>query len=85
MRSWCIVEHNHARHDPAGERAGGDKRGTRSAALLAEDKAGWLVNLLVDFDDQPIKALAELYQRSREQDYMDFRASLPKRSNPHGH
>lgn len=69
----------------AGERAGGDKRGTRSAALLAQDQAGWLVNLRVDFDDQPIKALADLYQRSREQDYMDFRASLPKRSDPHGH
>ena len=69
----------------AGERAGGDKRGTRSAALLAEDKAGWLVNLRVDFDDQPITALADLYQRSREQDYMDFRAGLPTRSNPHRH
>ncbi|MDH3660363.1 MAG: DUF1028 domain-containing protein [Alphaproteobacteria bacterium] len=69
----------------AGEHAGGDKRGTRSAALLAEDKAGWLVDLRVDFDDQPIAALADLHQRSREQGYMDFRASLPTRSNPHGH
>ena len=69
----------------AGERAGGDKRGTRSAALLAEDEAGWLVNLRVDFDDQPIAALTDLYLRSREQDYMDFRARLPTHSNPHRH
>lgn len=69
----------------AGERAGGDKRGTRSAALLAEDEAEWLIDLRVDFDDRPIMALADLYRRSREQDYMDFRARLPNRSNPHGH
>ncbi len=67
----------------AGEHAGGDKRGTRSAALLAEDKAGWVVDLRVDFDDQPITALADLYLRSREQDYMDFRARLPIQSDPH--
>lgn len=66
----------------AGDAEGGDKRGTCSAAMLAQDKAPWPLDLRVDFAADPIAALEDLYGRSTEMNYQSFRHSLPDRSRP---
>ncbi|MEM7041817.1 MAG: DUF1028 domain-containing protein [Pseudomonadota bacterium] len=64
----------------AGEAAGGDKRGTCSAAILAQDEAPWPLNLRIDFTTDLMAALKDLYRRSTDKGYKDFRLSLPNRS-----
>ncbi len=64
----------------AGETAGGDKRGTCSAAMLVQDEAPWPLDLRIDVATDPIAALEDLYERSTEASYQNFRRSLPNRS-----
>jgi uncharacterized Ntn-hydrolase superfamily protein len=61
----------------AGEAEGGDKRGTCSAAMLVQDEAPWPLNLRIDFAADLVASLDDLYRRSRESSYRDFRLSLP--------
>lgn len=66
----------------AGEAEGGDKRGTCSAAILAQDEAPWPLNLRIDFATDLIASLEDLYRRSTDRSYRNFRLSLPDKSKP---
>jgi uncharacterized Ntn-hydrolase superfamily protein len=66
----------------AGTAAGGDNRGTRSAALLVDSGRGAALNLRVDYDDDPVAALAALHEHSMDRDYRDFLLRLPDEQNP---
>ncbi|MGM0700810.1 MAG: DUF1028 domain-containing protein [Pseudomonadota bacterium] len=57
--------------------AGGDCRGTRSAALRIESFDAAPIDLRVDWDDDPASALRMLVQRIREPAFAAFLASLP--------
>jgi uncharacterized Ntn-hydrolase superfamily protein len=67
----------------AGAREGGDRRGTKSAALLVDSGGPIPLDLRVDYDDQPVTALRALYARSLEPDYVTFMERLPTRDAPH--
>jgi uncharacterized Ntn-hydrolase superfamily protein len=67
----------------AGEAAGGDSRGTCSAALLVDGGTGAALNLRVDYDAVPVAALRALHERSRDQVYRDFLQRLPNEQDPH--
>lgn len=67
----------------AGEAAGGDARGTCSAALLVDSGNGAALNLRVDYDARPVAALQALHERSKDQIYQDFLQRLPSEQNPH--
>ncbi|GAB4393756.1 MAG: DUF1028 domain-containing protein [Kiloniellaceae bacterium] len=66
----------------AGEAAGGDSRGSCSAALLVDGGEGAALNLRVDYDDNPVAALARLHERSKDQVYRDFLRRLPDEQDP---
>lgn len=66
-----------------GERAGGDKRGTCSAALIVEHPGGQRLDLRIDDDLAPITALQRLTSRMREPKVQTFLDRLPTRLNPH--
>ncbi|SDK36334.1 DUF1028 domain-containing protein [Billgrantia gudaonensis] len=57
--------------------AGGDARGTRSAALRIESFDAAPIDLRVDWADDPAGALRALLQRIREPAFAAFLASLP--------
>lgn len=61
----------------AGEAAGGDRRGTCSAALLCDSGAGAALNLRIDYSEAPVIALQALHERSRDREYRDFLRRLP--------
>jgi len=68
----------------AGEKAGGDKRGKQSAALLIHSSEEWSdLDLRVDDHLDPLAELERLEQVSRER-WMHFRKFLPTRNNPAG-
>jgi uncharacterized Ntn-hydrolase superfamily protein len=67
----------------AGEAAGGDSRGTCSAALLVDGGDGAALNLRVDYDADPVAALLALHERSKDQVYRDFLLRLPNEQDPH--
>ncbi|MBM3648459.1 MAG: DUF1028 domain-containing protein [Alphaproteobacteria bacterium] len=68
----------------AGERAGGDKRGKQSAALVIwGDQDYSELDLRVDDHVEPLLELARLEAVSRER-WTHFRAFLPTRENPAG-
>jgi len=67
----------------AGEAAGGDSRGTCSAALLVDGGTGAALNLRVDYDADPVAALRALHERSKDQVYRDFLQRLPNEQEPH--
>ncbi len=66
----------------AGEAAGGDSRGTCSAALLVDGGNGAALNLRVDYDADPVAALQALHERSKDQVYRDFLQRLPNEQDP---
>ncbi|MGF1594268.1 MAG: DUF1028 domain-containing protein [Kiloniellaceae bacterium] len=66
----------------AGSAAGGDNRGTRSAALLVDSGRGAALNLRVDYDGDPVAALAALHEHSKDREYRDFLLRLPDEQNP---
>src|ERR1700684_364199 len=68
----------------AGERAGADKRGKQSAALLIYGEEEWSdLDLRVDDHVDPLGELARLEAVSRER-WVHFRKYLPSRKNPAG-
>jgi uncharacterized Ntn-hydrolase superfamily protein len=66
-----------------GERAGGDKRGACSAALLVEQADGQRLDLRIDDHPDPIGALKQLAGRMREPQMQAFLARLPTLNDPH--
>jgi uncharacterized Ntn-hydrolase superfamily protein len=69
----------------AGQAAGGDSRGTRSAALLVDSGSGAALNLRIDYDEAPVAALAALHERSKDAVYRDFLKRLPDEQDPSRH
>ncbi len=68
----------------AGERAGGDKRGKQSAALLIHEREEWpALDLRVDDHPDPLAELERLERVSRER-WTHFKQFLPTRANPSG-
>jgi uncharacterized Ntn-hydrolase superfamily protein len=67
----------------AGSRQGGDHRGAMSAALLVDDAAAFALSLRVDYAENPVADLRELYERSLRPDYREFLDRLPSRDSPH--
>jgi len=68
----------------AGEKAGGDKRGRQSAALLIYGEEEWSdLDLRVDDHADPLAELDRLEAVSRER-WVHFRKFLPSRKNPAG-
>jgi uncharacterized Ntn-hydrolase superfamily protein len=68
----------------SGEKAGGDKRGKQSAALLIHGSEEWSdLDLRVDDHTDPLAELERLEQVSRER-WVHFRNFLPTRKNPAG-
>ena len=64
----------------AGHRAGGDRRGTRSAALKVFDRHPYpMVDLRADWSADPVADLADILAATREPEYADFFAALPDR------
>lgn len=68
----------------AGERAGGDKRGRQSAALLIHDDQEYsLLDLRVDDHTDPLSELARLEAVARKS-WVHFRRVLPNKDEPYG-
>ena len=67
----------------AGQEAGGDRRGTCSAALLVDEGEGAALNLRIDYSESPVSDLVALYERSKDEDYRAFLKRLPNRDDPH--
>lgn len=68
----------------AGERAGGDKRGKQSAALLIHDQERYpLVDIRVDDHVDPLAELVRLEAVGRER-YMHYRKFMPSKASPAG-
>ncbi|WP_090027828.1 DUF1028 domain-containing protein [Lutimaribacter saemankumensis] len=68
----------------AGERAGGDKRGRQSAALVIhrDQPYPWL-DIRADDHADPLAELRRLYDVAHER-FLHFAEILPTRDNPHG-
>ena len=68
----------------AGERAGGDKRGKQSAAILIHATEDYpLLSMRVDDHPEPLAELRRLYAASLER-FQAFAACLPTRADPVG-
>ena len=68
----------------AGERAGGDKRGKQSAALLIHDGEDYpLLDLRVDDHQDPLTELARLETVARDR-WLHFRRVMPRAGLPDG-
>lgn len=68
----------------AGEKAGGDKRGKQSAALLIHDGEDYpLLDLRVDDHPDPLVELARLETVARER-WVHFRRLMPRATDPAG-
>lgn len=61
----------------AGQAAGGDIRGTASAALMIDSGGPVPLDLRIDFAEAPVEALVALYARALDPDYQAFLARLP--------
>jgi uncharacterized Ntn-hydrolase superfamily protein len=66
----------------AGERAGGDSRGLRSAAVRIVCRDHPPVDLRADFDSQPIVRLAEIHLATLDPDFQAFLARVPTIADP---
>jgi len=68
----------------AGQRAGGDKRGRQSAALLISDTEPYpYLDLRVDEHSDPVAELRRVFGIAVAQ-FLPFRNSMPSRTNPAG-
>jgi uncharacterized Ntn-hydrolase superfamily protein len=68
----------------AGQKAGGDKRGKQSAALLIHDREAYpLYDLRVDDHAEPLVELARLEAVARER-WLHFRRFMPSGAQPSG-
>lgn len=64
----------------AGERAGGDQRGIRSAAIKVYDASPYpSVDLRADWSATPVADLSAILAATREPDYAEFFDALPRR------
>ena len=64
----------------AGAAAGGDSRGIGSAALRVHGEQGFAdIDLRVDFSDDPMAALEQLFEQAVSGPYAEFFASVPRR------
>lgn len=61
----------------AGARAGGDKRGLQSAALLVVGPAAPPLTLRIDWSETPLADLARLRARAARPPYADWLSSVP--------
>jgi uncharacterized Ntn-hydrolase superfamily protein len=66
----------------AAETSGGDTRGLQSAALLVLSDDAPPLSLRVDWSENPITALRNLYARSQTGDYAAWLPSVPTRNDP---
>jgi uncharacterized Ntn-hydrolase superfamily protein len=66
----------------AGERAGGDSRGLRSAAVRVACRDHPPIDLRADFDPQPILQLAEIHRATLEPDFQAFLSRVPTLADP---
>lgn len=67
----------------AGNTAGGDKRGTKSAALKIFTTEPYPhMDARVDMSEQPMERLAEIVTAIREPDFQDFLDRIPTKINP---
>ncbi|MEO3427332.1 hypothetical protein AAFN88_00645 [Pelagibius sp. CAU 1746] len=68
--------------DKLGRLAGctGDPR--LAAALLVDGGSGAALNLRIDYDENPVAALAALHERSKDAVYRDFLKRLPDEQDP---
>ena len=66
----------------AAEQAGGDTRGLQSAALLVVSDDAPPLSLRVDWAEDPIGALDDLFQRSQSGDYAAWLPTVPTRNDP---
>jgi uncharacterized Ntn-hydrolase superfamily protein len=66
----------------AGESAGGDSRGLRSAAVRVVSRDHPPIDLRADFDPQPIVRLAEIHRATLDADFQAFLARVPTLADP---
>lgn len=66
----------------AGITAGGDARGTFSAALLVVSPAAPPLDLRVDYDSMPLDTLRALYQRATTPPYTEWIGRVPTLEDP---
>ena len=66
----------------AGERAGGDSRGQRSAAVKVVSRDQPPIDLRADFDQQPIAKLAEIHRATLDPEFQAFLARVPTVAEP---
>jgi uncharacterized Ntn-hydrolase superfamily protein len=66
----------------AGERAGGDSRGQRSAAVKVVSRDHPPIDLRADFDQQPIAKLAEIHRATLDPEFQAFLARVPTLAEP---
>jgi uncharacterized Ntn-hydrolase superfamily protein len=66
----------------AGELAGGDNRGVRSAAVRVVCRDHPPVDLRADFDPRPIHRLAEIHRATLDRDFQAFLARVPTIADP---
>jgi uncharacterized Ntn-hydrolase superfamily protein len=66
----------------AGERAGGDSRGLRSAAVRVVCRDYPPIDLRADFDQQPILRLAEIHRATLDPDFQAFLGRVPTIAEP---
>ncbi len=67
----------------AAQRAGGDRRGLFSAALLLLSRDCPPLSLRIDYDEDPLEALQALYKRSTSGEYHDWFQQVPTLDDPH--
>lgn len=66
----------------AAEAAGGDTRGLQSAALLVVSHDAPPLTLRIDWAEDPVAALRDLYARSQSGDYAAWLPTVPTRNDP---
>ena len=67
----------------AAENAGGDSRGLQSASLKIVHTERAPLDLRVDYDDNPIEKLTDIYDRATNSPYSDWVESIPTLTEPH--
>ncbi len=67
----------------AGQDAGGDSRGLLSAALLVVSRGMAPLSLRIDYAENPLPALSDLYHRSQSEPYLSWTRLVPTLEHPH--
>lgn len=69
----------------AGINAGGDSRGTLSAAIRIVENTAPPLDLRVDYDDAPLDRLKALYRRATSEPYSEWIDKVPTIDDPYRH